>query len=451
MLIRRRELSATEVVSAHLSRIEAVNPELNAIVTLDREGALAAADEADRLLARAEPTGPLHGLPIAVKDLEDTAGMRTTYGSPLFRDHVPVADTLLVTRLRTAGAIVIGKTNTPEFGAGSQTFNAVFGATRNPFDRSRTPGGSSGGAAAAVASGMLPLADGSDLGASVRNPAAFCGLVGLRPSPGRIPEVPTTSPWSPLAVHGPIARTVEDAALLLRALCGPDPRAPLSLDDPPDVFVDVQPADLGALRIAWSDDSGGLPVEPEVTAVLRRRRGELEALGCVIEDAEPDLREADEAFETLRGIGFAQAFGELLRTRRDQLKDTVVWNTEVGLALTGEQVGRALSLQAEAFARMRQMLERYDALALPVSQVVPFDVDEPWPREIAGVPMSSYLEWMRSCSRITVTARPAISVPAGFTDDGLPVGLQLVGRHRGEAALLRLAAAVHLGWRPPPD
>ena len=299
--IRRRELSATEVVGAHLARIDAVNPELNAIVTLDREGALAAADEADQVLARGEPTGPLHGLPIAVKDLEDTAGIRTTYGSPIFRDHVPAADTLLVARLRRAGAIVIGKTNTPEFGAGSQTFNAVFGATRNPFDHSRTPGGSSGGAAAAVASGMLPLADGSDFGGSVRNPAAFCGLVGLRPSPGRIPALPTPSPWSPLPVLGPIARTVADAALLLRALCGPDPRAPLSLDDPPEVFADVEPADLGAVRIAWSDDLGGLPVEPEVTAVLRRRRSELEALGCTIADAEPDLREADEAFEILRG------------------------------------------------------------------------------------------------------------------------------------------------------
>jgi amidase len=449
--IARRELSAAEVVRAHLARIDEVNAGINAIVTLDPQGALAAAAEADRRLLRGEPVGPLHGLPIAVKDLEDTAGMRTTYGSPIFRDHVPETDTLLVARLRRAGAIVIGKTNTSEFGAGSQTFNAVFGATRNPFDRSRTAGGSSGGAAAAVAGGMLPLADGSDLGGSIRNPAAFCGLVGLRPSPGRVPAVPSSSPWSPLGVRGPIARTVEDAALLLRALCGPDARAPLSLDDPPAAFADVGPADPAAVRIAWSDDLGGLPVEPEVTAVLRRRRGELEALGFAIEDAEPDLRDIDEAFETLRAVGYAQAFGELLRTERDQFKDTVVWNIEAGLALTGEQVGRALSLQAEAFARMRELLERYDALALPVAQVVPFDADEPWPREVAGVPMGSYIEWMRACSRITMTAHPAISVPAGFTDGGLPVGMQLVGRHRGEAALLRLAAAVHPGSFSHPD
>jgi amidase len=261
--------------------------------------------------------------------------------------------------------------------------------------------------------------------------------------------VPSVRPWSPLSVHGPIARTVEDAALLLRALCGPDSRAPLSLDDPPDAFADVRPAHPRAVRIAWSDDLGGLPVEPDVTTVLRRRRGEIEALGCTIEDAEPDLRDCDEAFETLRAVGYAQAFGELLRTRRDELKDTVVWNIEAGLALTGEQVGRALSLQAEAFGRLRELLERYDALALPVAQVVPFDVEQPWPREVAGVPTGSYVEWMRACSRITLTAHPAISLPAGFTDGGLPVGLQLVGRHRGEAALLRLAAAVHPGWRAP--
>src|SRR3954454_4443966 len=276
--VRSRRFSSREVVESHLSRIEAVNPRVNAIVTLDAEGALAAADAADR----GDPAGPLHGVPVAVKDLEDTAGMRTTFGSPLLADNGPATDSAVVERWRRAAAIVIGKTNTPEFGAGSQTFNEVFGVTRNPYDLARTCGGSSGGAAAAVAAGMLPLADGSDLGGSIRNPAAFCGLVGLRPSPGRIPVAPSIRPWSPLSVHGPIARTVEDAALLLRALCGPDPRAPLSLDDPPDAFADVRPVDPGALRIAWSDDLGGLPVEPEVTAVLRRRRGELEALGATI-------------------------------------------------------------------------------------------------------------------------------------------------------------------------
>jgi amidase len=289
--IRAREFSAREVVEAHLARIEAVNPRVNAIVTLDAEGALRQADAAD---AR-EPAGVLHGLPIAVKDLEDTAGLRTTYGSPLFADNVPDHDSLLVERLRAAGAIIVGKTNTPEFGAGSQTFNAVFGATRNPWDLSRTPGGSSGGAAAAVASGLLPFADGSDLGASVRNPAAFCSLVGLRPSPGVIPDAGPGDPWNPLPVLGPIARTVEDVELLLSALAGHDPRDPLSVGAP---FAPRR-ADVRGLRVAWSPTLGGLPVEPAVTAVLETRRATLEALGCIVEPAEPSFFWDDESLDVL--------------------------------------------------------------------------------------------------------------------------------------------------------
>jgi amidase len=443
--IRRREVACVEVMEAHLARIEAVNPVLNAIVTLDAELALRGAAAADRALGGAGEPGPLHGLPIAVKDLEDTAGMRTTYGSPIHRDHVPTQDTLLVARLRRAGAIVIGKTNTPEFGAGSQTFNPVFGATRNPYDPARTPGGSSGGAAAAVASGMLPLADGSDFGASIRNPASFCNLVGLRSSPGRVPNVPAPGAWNPLGVKGPLARTVQDAALLLRAVAGPDPRAPLSLDDPPETFVLGAGLDPRGARIAWSRDLGDLPVEPEVTAVLEEARVALEAMGCIVEDVEADLIGADEAFEVLRALGFVQAFGALLDTHGDDLKDTVVWNTRVGLDLTPERIARALALQTDTFHRMRALLEDHDALALPVSQVPPFAVETEWVTEIAGTPMGSYLEWMRSCSRISVTAHPALSLPAGFTPGGLPIGLQLVGRHRGDLALLRLAAGIERG------
>jgi amidase len=451
--IRRRELSCVEVMEAHLARIEAVNPLLNAIVTLDPELGAREAAAADAALARDEAPGPLHGLPMAIKDLEDTEGMRTTYGSPIYRDHVPTADTLMVARLRHAGAIVIGKTNTPEFGAGSQTFNPVFGATRNPYDPARTPGGSSGGAAAAVASGMLPLADGSDLGASIRNPASFCNLVGLRTSPGRVPVVPSDSAWNPMGVLGPLARTVEDAALLLRAMAGPDPRAPLSLDEPPRSLVLGGAMDPRGVRIAWSANLGDLPVASEVTAVLEEQRAALEAMGCVVEAVEPDLTAADDAFEVLRGVAYVQAFGALLDSRGDQLKDTVVWNTRFGLALTGADVARAIGLQSEMYERTRALLERYDALALPVSQVAPFPVEQEWVTEIAGTAMGSYLEWMRSCSRITVTAHPALSLPAGFTPDGLPVGLQLVGRHRGELALLRLAAAIEratgIGRRAP--
>jgi amidase len=451
--IRRREVSCVEVMHAHLGRIEAVNPLLNAVVTLDAELGLRAAAAADGALARDEAPGPLHGLPMAIKDLEDTAGMRTTYGSPIYRDHVPAADTLMVARLRRAGAIVVGKTNTPEFGAGSQTFNPVFGATRNPYDRARTPGGSSGGAAAAVASGMLPFADGSDLGASIRNPASFCNLVGLRTAPGRVPAVPSASAWNPMGVLGPLARSVADATLLLRAMAGPDPRAPLSLDDPPEAFVLGAGIDPRGVRIAWSRNLGDLPVEPAVTAVLEDHRAALEAMGCAVEDVEPDLAGADDAFEVLRAVGYAQAFGPMLETDGDQLKDTIRWNTRVGLALTGADVARALGLQSEMYERMRALLERYDALALPVSQVAPFAVEQEWVTQIAGTAMRSYLEWMRSCSRITVTAHPALSLPAGFTPDGLPVGVQLVGRQRGELGLLRLAAAIEqatgVGRRAP--
>jgi amidase len=426
--LRAREFSAREVMASYLQRIEAVNPRVNAIVTLlDPEVALGLADEAD---AAAEPRGVLHGLPVAVKDLEDTAGMRTTYGSPLFASNVPVADSLLVERLRAAGAIVIGKTNTPEFGAGSQTFNAVFGATRNPWDETKTPGGSSGGAAAAVAAGMVPFADGSDLGASVRNPAAMCNLVGLRPSPGRIPDHGPGDPWNPFPVLGAIGRTVDDVELLYSALAGPDERDPLS-------FVAAPVAVPRTGRIAWSRDLGGLPVDPAVTAVLEKRRATLEALGCIVEDAEPDFEGADECFEVLRGVTFAGAFKEVIH----KVKPTLAENVRFGLSLTPERIAKALELRGAMFTRMREFLVRYDAFAAPVTQVAPFSVEDEYPRSIAGVEMGSYLEWFRSCSRITVTSHPAVSVPAGFTDGGLPIGLQLIGRYRGEVALLRLAEA----------
>jgi amidase len=444
-------VSAAEVMETHLARIAAVNPQVNAIVTLDEEGARAVAADADRAVARGDSLGPLHGLPIAVKDLEDTAGMCTTYGSSLFADNVPDADSLLVERLRHAGAIVIGKTNTPEFGAGSQTFNRVFGATRNPYDLARTPGGSSGGAAAAVATGMLPVADGSDLASSIRNPASFCSVVGLRPSPGRIPVADDQSdPWGSLAVAGPIARTVDDAALLFGALAGRDPRDPLSVEPPPDALAPVVPASLDGLRVAWSRNLIDLPVAADVTAVLEPCRARLG--GALVTDAEPDLRAADTVFDTLRALGFA-AFAPLLEAHEDELKDTVVWNTRKGLALGPREIATALGARGAVFAEMQRFMEGYDVLALPVAQVAPFPVEVEWVREIEGVAMEHYVAWLRTCSRITVTGHPAISIPAGFTPDGLPVGLQLVGRHRHERRLLEIAAAFEAAFgvqaRPP--
>jgi amidase len=440
-LMAQGSVSAVEVLGAHLERIERCNPGLNAIVTLAAEEALFAARAADDACRQGLALGPLHGLPFGVKDLVETAGIRTTYGSPIFAEHVPDADASLVTRMKNAGAIVLGKTNTPEFGAGSHTFNPVFGVTRNPYDRDRAAGGSSGGAAAALASGMLPIADGSDLGGSLRNPASFCNVVGLRPSPGLVTNRPVGDVWDPMSVSGPMARSVEDLALLLDAMAVPDPRAPMSLAPPAGSYRDGLEEEVHGLRIAWSADLGGLPVEAQVAEVVAAGRSVFEDLGCEVQDAEPDLSEADEAFDVLRALGFLASHHEKLLSQRELLKDTVVWNIEAGLALTPLRIARAVRARSEIVQRTLAFFERFDALVLPVSQVAPFPVELDWVREIAGVPMEHYVAWQRSCSRIAVTAHPAISLPAGFTAGGLPVGIQIVGRYRDETGLLRLARA----------
>jgi amidase len=360
---------------------------------------------------------------------------------------VPEESSLIYERMRAAGGVTVGKTNTPEFGAGSQTFNPVFGATRNPHDLSKTCGGSSGGAAVAVACGMVPLADGSDLASSLRNPASFCNVVGLRPSPGRVPVWPSLDPWSPLSVEGPIARTVAGVALLLSAVAGPDERCPLSLPHTSDELAAPLDRDPAGTRIAWSPDAGGLPVEPAVRRALESVPETVEALGCELVDGFPDLSDALEVFSTLRAVGFELNLGPLYDERRDDLKETIRWNVELARRLTAADVATAMRRHAELVERMRRFMTEVDAVALPVCQVAPFDIDLEWPREVNGTPMRTYIEWMRSCSDITVTGCPAISVPAGFTPDGLPVGLQLVGRHGGELALLRLAYAFEQATR----
>jgi amidase len=431
-------VSAHEVVRAFLDRISRIDRRLNAIPTLVAERALTEADAADRWRASGNRIGPLHGLPIAVKDLVDTAGIRTTYGSPIYRNHVPAEDALLVKRLRRAGAIILGKTNTPEFGAGSQTFNPVFGPTRNPYDTTRTPGGSSGGAAAAVAACMLPFADGSDMGGSLRNPASFCNVVGLRPTPGRIPEASTTDCWDPLSVSGPMARTVADLELLLAAISGPDSGSPLSL-----AHQALQRRPLGRRpRMAWSWNLGGLPVAPEVTAALREARRAIDGLGWEIEEAEPDLREADEVFDVLRALSFVGNYHADYVQHRELLKETVAANIEAGLRLTPLQIARAQGKRTTIFARTVAFFSHFDVLAAPATQVVPFPVEIEWVNEIDGHHLATYTDWMRSCSRVTVTAHPAVSVPSAFTDSGLPVGLQLVGRYGDETGLLTLAEQV---------
>ncbi len=435
-MIRARKVSASEVMRAFVAQIERVNPKVNAIVTFLPDEALKAA----KALDRKKSTAPLAGLPIAYKDLVPTKGIRTTFGSPIYADHVPSENHAIVDRLTAAGAITIGKTNTPEFGAGSQTFNPVFGATRNPYDLSKTCGGSSGGAAVAVACGMLPFADGSDLAASLRNPGNFCNAVGFRPTPGRVPNWPAVNAWQTLSTAGPIGRTVEDAALLFSAMAGPDPRAPTSISEPGTLFGKSLKRKFKGVRVAWSRDLGGLPVDPRVTAVLESQRKVFRELGCVIEEAEPDLSPATEAFHTLRALGFLDRL-PLYKKHRDKLKDTVIWNIEEGLKLTGEKIARAHELRTQVFHRMRTFLEKYDFLLCPVNQVVPFPVDDPYPTEIAGVKLGNYIDWMKSCYWITTTSHPAISVPAGFTPEGLPVGLQIVGRYRDDFGVLQLAHA----------
>ncbi|MGP6158555.1 MAG: amidase, partial [Vulcanimicrobiaceae bacterium] len=433
--------SALEVMTVHLGRIERVNPSVNAIVTLDAERALAGAREADAAQARGEPLGPLHGLPVAHKDTFLTRGMRTTFGSRLYRQFVPAEDSIVVERQRRAGALAVGKTNTPEFGAGSQTYNDVFGPTRNPYDLSKTCGGSSGGAAVALACGLVALADGSDLGGSLRNPASFCNVVGLRPSLGRVPQWPVQDAWNTLAVAGPMARTVEDVALLLSVLAGPDERDPLALSADGEPFRRSLEYDFRGTRVAWSSDLEGLPVDPAVSAVLEAHRGAFVELGCELEAAAPNLSGADEVFGTLRGVLFASTLGDLVDEHRELFKDTIVWNVEYGRSRSGADVAAAVKQHTQIFERMRRFMQRYDFLVAPVSQVPPFPIDQPYVTEINGVAMATYLDWMRSCTRITVTGHPALSVPCGFTPDGLPVGIQIVGRLRGELELLQLASA----------
>lgn len=446
MALRGREVSAREVIAAHIERIEAVDGAVNAVVTRCFDQALDAAAAADAAMARGQALGLLHGLPVAHKDLTETAGVRTTFGSPLFAEHVPDRDALVVSRMAGAGAISLGKTNTPEFGAGSHTVNPVFGATHNPYDLSRSAGGSSGGAAAALAARMICLADGSDLGGSLRNPASFCNVTGMRPTPGRVPRWPLVDVADTLGVEGPMARTVADLALLLAVLSGPDPGVPLALDMPAPMLSDPAAVtgllrrDLRGLKVAWSPDLG-LPVEPAVREVLAPARQVLMDLGCEVVDASPDLSGADEAFRTWRAFRFAAQFGPLLPTHRDQLGANVLWNTERGLELTVADLGRATTLRAEVAQRAGAFFREVEVLACPVSQVVPFDVTLDWVHDINGVPQQTYLDWMASCYLISATGLPAISVPAGFTADGLPVGLQLVGRWRADWQLLAVAHA----------
>jgi len=440
--IHKKKVSAREVMEAHLTQIKKVNPQVNAIVSMiDPETAIEQAIDKDRDLAAGSRIGPLHGFPHAVKDLCDAAGFPTTNGSPLFKDHIAQQDALIVERIRNAGAVIIGKTNVPEFGLGSHTYNRVFGPCHNPYDLSKSAGGSSGGAGAALASGMLPVADGSDSGGSLRNPGNFNNVIGFRVSPGLVPAWPNSKPWLGIGVKGPMARTVDDCALLLSVIAGPDPRDQLAYPIDPSTFLQPLERDFKGVKVAWCPDLGGLPLDPRVRATLDAQRATFEALGCTVVDVAPDLTGAEEAFQILRAASMAEDDRELLNQEPGAVKPEAIWNIEYGKRLSAADFVRGMILQQQIFERLRQFMQEYEFILCAVNQVPPFPIEWDWPHEIAGVPMETYISWMQSAYFITVTRSPAISVPAGFTQDGLPVGIQIVGRFRKDFGVLQLAKA----------
>lgn len=441
-LLRRKKVSSVEVMQAHLKQIARVNSKVNAMVTLvEEDQLLAEARGADDALAKGNWLGPLHGMPIGVKDLHATKGIRTTYGSPLHKDDIPKADCLLVEREKKAGGIVIGKTNVPEFGLGSQTFNPVFGATRNPYDLTKTCGGSTGGGAVAIGCGMVPLADGSDYGGSLRNPPNFCGVVGLRPSPGRVPNTPADLAWQSFSVTGGVARNVQDLAYFMSVLAGPDDRIPISLEQPGSQFAQpLAGRSFKGVRVAMFRDLG-LPWEPEVKETIRAQGKVFESLGCVVEEAEPDLNDANECFLSWRHWSMESRFGDLIATKGDQLNEYVHWHVEEAQKLTGPYLSRLEIKRSALYQRVRTFMEKYEFLILPVNQVLPFDVTLHYPTEISGVKMENYLAWMKSAYYISAIGNPAASVPCAFSQSGLPIGIQIVGRNHADWSVLQMAFA----------
>ncbi|HZO42092.1 MAG TPA: amidase family protein [Methylomirabilota bacterium] len=442
-LYRARRASPLEVMQAFLARIDAVNPDVNAIVTLVRDAALGDARRATAVLRRGASLPPLFGVPVAIKDVTPTKGIRTTHGSKLFENHVPDEDALVVQRLRAAGAIVIGKTNTPEFAFGPNTVNNVFGATRNPWNLALTAGGSSGGSAAALATGMCPLAEGTDLGGSLRGPASYCGVVGFRTTPGLIPRYPSVLAWDTYSVEGPMARTVTDTALMLSVMAGPDDRSPISYDVDQRQLVNAAKApSVKGWRIAWTSDLGGLmTIDDEVRAVFERAVPVFRAAGARVEHACPDMSDVPEIVRFTRGLLMVARHADKLPEHRAILQDGLVENTEQGLALTSRDVARGELLRTRLWQGVREFLATRDVLITPTSATPPFPIEHAHAVEINGRPVGRILQRSYLTYAFSVLGLPAISIPCGFTSRGLPVGLQIIGRRRGEAAVLRAAAA----------
>jgi amidase len=432
-LLKVGAITPHDCLDALESRIAEVDKAVNALPTLCFERARKAADE---IMAKpASEWGPLSGLPVAIKDLTEVEGVRTTHGSPIFADNVSTFSDILVETLERNGGIVYAKSNTPEFGAGAQTFNEVFGATLNPWNTSCSAAGSSGGAAAALAAGMAWLAHGSDLGGSLRNPASFCGIVGLRPTPGRVAHTPGLKVDNRLSVEGPMARNVEDCALMLDAMVGEDARDAVSLPAPKGSFLAAARSGWKPLKVAYSQDLGITPVDAEVAEITRRAAYRLAEAGVVVEDAHPDVSEAHDTFQTLRALGFAVGRGKLLETHRDKLKPEVIWNIEKGLKLSAEEIIRAERQRAEMIRRAFVFFGDYDLLLCPATIVTAFPVTERYLKECNGVAFDNYVGWLAIVYAVTLLGCPAISIPCGFDSRGLPVGLQVVAKPRGEAEM----------------
>ena len=456
--IRTKQVSPVEVVDAVLARIERLNPRLNAYCTVTADLARATARAAEAAVLRREALGPLHGVPYSLKDLTPTQGIRTTFGSKIFEHHVPTEDAILVERLRAAGGILLGKTNTPEFGCKGMTDNKIFGTTYNPWNLARTPGGSSGGAGAAVAAGLGPLAEGSDLAGSIRMPASFCGVVGFKPSPGRIPRYPNGNAWNTMSFNGPLTRTVADAALMFQTMVGPDDRDPLSLPDTGEDFSAAVQGEvhLKGLRVAWTPDLRMVPVEPVVQEICAGAVRVFADLGCHIEENSPDCRGAHELFSVLNANLRTAAVGDYAETWAAQMDPLLVWRLEQGRALSLRDVGKAETARTALYQRVRQFFETYDLLLLPTTVAPPYAAHGGYPTTVAGRPISTPYEILLLTYAFNVTGQPAISVPAGWTAEGLPIGLQIVGRRHADALVLRAAAAFEAAapWaqrRPPVD
>ena len=440
-LVKAGQVSPVEVVEASLNRIERCNPTLNAVVTLN-ERAIEDARALESSIRSGSGSSALCGVPVGIKDLTAVAGLRTTYGSPIFSDHVPAEDSIIVERLRSEGAIIVGKTNTPEFGAGASTFNEVFGRTRNPWNPERTSGGSTGGGASALASGMIAIAEGSDLGGSLRIPASFCGLVGLRPSPGLVPTHPTGWLWDDLAVRGPMARTAEDVALALQVMAGPDPRSPRSQSiEGRDFSSGIRDIQIDGLRLGYCPDVAGLGIDPGIAEVCRCAALGLATGGAAVEPIEVDLSDARKAFLHLRGVWMVTHMRDLM-DRIEEFGDNVRGNVEAGLRVTSEQIAWAHGVRDRIWMFFERFFERYDFLLTPSMAVSPFPVEQNYPETVGGRPMKTYVDWIAPTFTLSLTGLPIASVPCGLDAEGLPVGLQGVGPPLGEEKVLGLCSRV---------